>query len=100
MVGLSQTTASLAECFAGERKQLSILNFYNPTCKVAPDLTMQLNAYRIMWLLSLLRLPTESQAERKAHTKFRTDLIKDGFSMMQYSVYIRHCASSESGDVM
>jgi len=60
---------------------------------------MQLNAYRIMWLLVFFDLPTESQAERKAHTKFRTDLIKDGFSMMQYSVYIRHCASSESGDV-
>ena len=27
------------------------------------------------------------------------NLLKDGFSMMQYSVYVRHCASSESADV-
>ena len=27
---------------------------------------------------------------------FRRDLIKDGFQMMQFSVYIRHCASGEN----
>jgi CRISPR-associated protein Cas2 len=26
-------------------------------------------------------------------------LLKDGFSMMQFSVYIRHCASLENADV-
>ena len=30
---------------------------------------------------------------------FRKNLEKDGFSMMQFSVYIRHCASRESLEV-
>ena len=59
----------------------------------------RLNAYRIMWLFVFFDLPTETKVERKAHAGFRKDLMKDGFTMMQYSVYIRHCASSESADV-
>ena len=35
----------------------------------------------------------------KAAARFRKDLEKDGFAMMQFSVYIRHCASRESLDV-
>ena len=35
----------------------------------------------------------------KAAALFRKNLEKDGFSMMQFSVYIRHCASRESLDV-
>ena len=30
---------------------------------------------------------------------FVKNLLKDGFTMMQFSVYMRHCASSESADV-
>lgn len=37
--------------------------------------------------------------KRKAAAFFRKNLEKDGFSMMQFSVYIRHCASRESLDV-
>lgn len=59
----------------------------------------RLNAYRIMWLFVFFDLPTETKAERKAHAVFRKDLIRDGFTMMQYSVYIRHCASTESAAV-
>ncbi len=35
----------------------------------------------------------------KAAALFRKNLEKDGFSMMQFSVYIRHCGSKESLDV-
>lgn len=35
----------------------------------------------------------------KAASLFRKNLEKDGFSMMQFSVYIRHCASRESLEV-
>ncbi|MBL7995498.1 CRISPR-associated endonuclease Cas2 [bacterium] len=52
-----------------------------------------------MWLFVFFDLPTETKAERKAHAQFRKDLMKDGFAMMQYSVYMRHCASSESAEV-
>lgn len=35
----------------------------------------------------------------KRAAQFRKWLEKDGFSMMQFSVYIRHCASRESMNV-
>jgi len=60
---------------------------------------MDLNAYRIMWLFVFFDLPTETKKDRRNAGLFRKELLKDGFTMMQYSVYTRHCASSESADV-
>jgi CRISPR-associated protein Cas2 len=59
----------------------------------------RLNAYHIMWLFVFFDLPTNTKKERKVAAGFRKYLLKDGFTMMQYSVYIRHCASKESADV-
>jgi CRISPR-associated protein Cas2 len=59
----------------------------------------RLNAYHIMWLFVFFDLPTNTKPERKAAARFRKELIQDGFTMMQYSVYIRHCASRQSADV-
>lgn len=58
-----------------------------------------LNAYRIMWLFVFFDLPVKTKKQRKAATLFRKNLEKDGFSMMQFSVYTRHCGSKESMDV-
>ena len=55
--------------------------------------------YRIMWLFVFFDLPTETKKDRQAYADFRKRLQSDGFSMLQYSVYVRHCASSESADV-
>lgn len=55
--------------------------------------------YRIMWLLVFFDLPTETKKERKAATDFRKSLLKDGFSMFQFSIYVRHCASKENSEV-
>ncbi len=52
-----------------------------------------------MWLFVFFDLPTNTKKERKAAADFRKKLLKDGFSMMQYSVYVRHCASRESAVV-
>lgn len=49
-----------------------------------------------MWVFAMFDLPVETKAHRRAYTRFRKDLLEDGFSMMQYSVYFRHCASMES----
>jgi len=49
-----------------------------------------------MWLFVFFDLPTETKKERKVYARFRTDLRKDGFTMIQFSVYSRHCASLES----
>jgi len=50
-------------------------------------------------MVAMFDLPTDTQAARRAYTQFRKALLKDGFTMMQFSVYIRHCASEENADV-
>ncbi len=60
---------------------------------------MRLNEYRIMWVLVFFDLPTETKAERKIYSKFRKDIMADGFTMFQFSIYMRHCASRENADV-
>ena len=61
--------------------------------------TDRFNAYRIMWTLVMFDLPTETKKERKAAAQFRKELQKDGFSMFQFSMYIRHSSSSENAAV-
>ena len=60
---------------------------------------LRLNAYHIMWLFVFFDLPTTTKKERKYAAQFRKALEKDGFSMMQYSVYVRHCPSKENMNV-
>ncbi len=57
------------------------------------------NAYRIMWTLVMYDLPTETKKDRKVASRFRKDLLNDGFSMFQFSMYVRHSSSSENADV-
>jgi CRISPR-associated protein Cas2 len=56
-------------------------------------------AWQTMWLLAMFDLPVDEKESRKAYARFRKNLLKDGFTMMQYSVYQRHCASWESAQV-
>lgn len=55
--------------------------------------------YRVMWVLVFFDLPTESKKDKKAYVDFRKNLLKDGFTMFQFSIYLRHCASSENAEV-
>ena len=59
----------------------------------------RISEYRVMWLLVLFDLPTETKRDIRAYTVFRKNLIKDGFTMFQFSIYIRHCASIENAEV-
>jgi CRISPR-associated protein Cas2 len=52
-----------------------------------------------MWVLVFFDLPTDTKKERKAASDFRKKLISDGFVMFQYSIYMRHCPSSENAEV-
>lgn len=52
-----------------------------------------------MWVMVLFDLPTETKRDRKESTKFRKMLIDDGFTMFQFSIYMRHCPSRENSDV-
>jgi CRISPR-associated protein Cas2 len=52
-----------------------------------------------MWTLVFFDMPTTTKKERKVASKFRKDIISDGFAMFQFSIYLRHCASRENADV-
>ena len=54
---------------------------------------MRLNESRIMWVLVMFDLPTETKKDRKVADYFRRDMLRDGFVMFQFSMYLRHCQS-------
>ena len=56
----------------------------------------RLNEYHIMWLFVFFDLPVTTKKERKMAAKFRKQLMENGFIMMQFSVYMRHCGSYEA----
>ena len=46
------------------------------------------NSYRIMWVLVLYDLPTETKKMRKDAQDFREALVKDGFDLFQFTFVI------------
>jgi len=52
-----------------------------------------------MWVLVLFDLPTETRKQRKQAAQFRKELLQDGFTMFQFSIYTRCCPSRENADV-
>ncbi len=52
-----------------------------------------------MWVLVMFDLPTETKKDRKSYSTFRKLMMKDGFQMFQFSMYIRHCSSKENADL-
>lgn len=44
-------------------------------------------------------LPVVMPADQKHATKFRDNLLKDGFRMFQFSIYVRHSISREGADL-
>ncbi len=52
-----------------------------------------------VWVIVLFDLPTDTPKARKQYSQFRKQLLHDGFTMMQYSVYMRHSASDENAEV-
>ncbi len=59
----------------------------------------RLNEYRIMWIICCFDLPVTTKKEQKTANEFRKFLIKDGFAMIQFSIYGRHCPSKESAEM-
>lgn len=57
---------------------------------------MELSAYRFMWVVAMFDLPVDTPDARREYTRFRKKLLKNGFTRLQYSVYVRHCASEEN----
>lgn len=60
---------------------------------------MHYSGYRSMWIVVMFDLPTDTKKARKQYSLFRKLLLEDGFDMMQYSIYSRHCTSEEKANV-
>ena len=58
----------------------------------------RLNEYRVMWIFVFYDLPTDTKKQRKAAALFRKQIMADGFTMFQFSIYLRHCPSRENAD--
>ena len=52
--------------------------------------------YRVMWVFVFFDLPTDTKKQRKAAALFRKRIMADGFTMFQFSIYLRHCPSFEN----
>lgn len=52
-----------------------------------------------MWVFVFFDLPTDTKKGRRNASQFRKRLQKDGFTMLQFSIYIRHCNSRENAAV-
>ncbi|MBN2017420.1 MAG: CRISPR-associated endonuclease Cas2 [Candidatus Cloacimonetes bacterium] len=57
-----------------------------------------ISGLRLMWMLVMFDLPVKKDVDRKRATKFRNYLLDEGFSMSQYSVYMRFCGTRERVD--
>ena len=51
---------------------------------------------KFMRLLVFFDLPVKTASERKEATGFRNFLLKDGYYMVQYSVYTRICNGNDA----
>ena len=51
---------------------------------------------RLMRILVMFDLPVKTKAERRSATQFRNFLTRDGYHMVQYSVYARICNGRDS----
>lgn len=53
-------------------------------------------SYRFVRVMVMFDLPVETKVQVRTYNKFRKELIKQGFLMMQYSIYIKSCLNKES----
>lgn len=60
---------------------------------------LRLSQYRTMWVFVFFDLPTETKQDLRNYSRFRKGLLKDGFYMLQFSIYVRHCNSRENAQV-
>jgi CRISPR-associated protein Cas2 len=53
---------------------------------------------RFMWLFCFFDLPVKTKPQRKVASRFRIFLKRDGFNMLQLSVYVRVCRDQDGVD--
>jgi len=55
-----------------------------------------LSGYRLMWILVMFDLPTDTKQQRKEAGAFRNFLLDEGFERSQFSVYARFVNGKEA----
>jgi CRISPR-associated protein Cas2 len=50
------------------------------------------------WILAMFDLPVMTDEERRTASRFRKDLLDNGYLMIQFSVYARPCVTYEAMD--
>jgi len=50
------------------------------------------------WIMAMFDLPVMTDDERRVASRFRKDLLDDGYLMLQFSVYARPCVTYEAMD--
>lgn len=51
-----------------------------------------------MWIIVFYDLPTQTAEERKIYAEFRKNILEEGFTMFQFSAYVRPCPSRENAE--
>ena len=57
-------------------------------------------SYRYMRIIVMFDLPVTTSSDRREYTRFRKYLIKNGFLMMQESVYCKLAQNSTAADLI
>ncbi len=55
-----------------------------------------INGRKLMWMMVMFDLPTETKTQRKSANQFRKFLLNEGFEMVQLSVYVQFVGTIES----
>jgi CRISPR-associated protein Cas2 len=65
-----------------------------------PKHELALSGYKAMWLFAMFDLPVDKPKLRHEYAKFRASLRRQGFTMLQYSVYVHYAASDETEETL
>lgn len=57
-----------------------------------------LSGYKLMWILVMFDLPTDTKPQRKAAGDFRNFLLDEGYERCQFSIYARFINGKEGFD--
>lgn len=57
-----------------------------------------MSTVRFMRVLVFFDLPTATKIERKHYATFRKFLLKNGYDMLQFSIYCRICKGQDTAD--
>ena len=60
----------------------------------------EFSGWSIMWIFCMFDLPVRTKREMRAATNFRNMLLDNGFSMKQFSIYIRSQPSLDSAKTL